>query len=478
MGYGYDGFGRLSSKIFKNGSGTALFTTSYTYTGYTESGVNTTSAQLASITNGSSTISYTYDANGNITAITQGSTVIAYGYDDLGQVVREDNARDNKTIIYDYDLAGNILSRTTYPYTTGSVDGLTPLSTLTYTYGKSVWKDQLTAFNGTAITYDDLGNPLSYNGMTFTWEKGRQLSGLSATNLSASYTYNDAGIRTSKTVNNVTTTYQLSGDKVTAEITGNQIIYYTYDASGHVVTMSVNGVEYYYVRNGQNDVIALVDSTGAIVVEYTYSTYGEVLSITGSLASTIGALNPYRYRGYRYDTESKLYYLQSRYYNPVWGRFINADGSEVIEILKIDLLQINIYAYCSNNPVNCTDSYGFGRIDARWIAFIVDSYSKFAFIFAGAMAIAGFIVTGKLKPAARKGAAVVIFTIVFQGMISVVSIIVDYKSIFKGEGSIGERVALILDRRDGKQDGWIEYKGMDKSQNISDPGDQPWKVQY
>ena len=162
----------------------------------------------------------------------------------------------------------------------------------------------------------------------------------------------------------------------------------------------------------------------------------------------------------------------------MWGRFINADGSEVIEILKIDLLQINIYAYCSNNPVNCTDSYGFGRIDARWIAFIVDSYSKFAFIFAGAMAIAGFIVTGKLKPAARKGAAVVIFTIVFQGMISVVSIIVDYKSIFKGEGSIGERVALILDRRDGKQDGWIEYKGMDKSQNISDPGDQPWKVQY
>ena len=84
VGYGYDGFGRLSTKTFKNGSGTALFTTRYTYTGYTELGVNTTSAQLASITNGSSTISYTYDANGNITAITQGSTVIAYGYDDLG----------------------------------------------------------------------------------------------------------------------------------------------------------------------------------------------------------------------------------------------------------------------------------------------------------------------------------------------------------------------------------------------------------
>jgi RHS repeat-associated protein len=355
VGYGYDAFGRLSTKTFKTVLGTTLFSTSYTYTGYTELGTNYTSAQLASITNGSSTISYTYDANGNITAITQGSTVIAYVYDDLGQVIRENNARDNTTILYDYDLAGNILSRTTYAYTTGSVDGLTPTSTFSYTYGNSVWEDQLTAFNGLSITYDDLGNPLEFGDRSFSWEKGRQLSGLTDTNLEVSYTYNDAGIRTSKTVNTVTTTYQLSGDKVTAEITGNQILYYTYDASGHVVTMNVNGSEYYYVRNGQNDVIALVDNTGAIVVEYTYSTYGEVLTTTGSLASTIGALNPYRYRGYRYDNESGLYYLQSRYYNPVWGRFINADG-----LLKStgSILGANMYSYCQNNPVVGIDSNG------------------------------------------------------------------------------------------------------------------------
>ena len=356
VGYGYDGFGRLSSKTFKTSLGTPLFTTSYTYTGYTELGTNYTSAQLASITNGSSTISYTYDANGNITAITQGSIVIAYGYDDLGQVVRENNARDNKTILYDYDLAGNILSRTTYAYTTGSVDGLTPTDTFSYTYGNSVWEDQLTAFNGLSIDYDDLGNPLAFGDRSFSWEKGRQLSGLTDTNLEVSYTYNDAGIRTSKTVNTITTTYQLSGDKVTAEITGNQILYYTYDASGHVVTMNANGSEYYYVRNGQNDVIALVDNTGAIVVEYTYSTYGEVLSTTGSLASTIGALNPYRYRGYRYDNESGLYYLQSRYYNPVWGRFINADG---MISASSTLLGSNMYTYCENNLVNNHDQSGY-----------------------------------------------------------------------------------------------------------------------
>jgi RHS repeat-associated protein len=264
-------------------------------------------------------------------------------------------------------LAGNILSRTTYAYTTGSVDGLTPTDTFSYTYGNSVWEDQLTAFNGLSITYDDLGNPIEFGDRDFSWEKGRQLSGLTDTNLEVSYTYNDAGIRTSKTVNNVTTTYQLSGDKVTAEITGNQIIYYTYDASGHVVTMNANGSEYYYVRNGQNDVIALVDSTGAIVVEYTYSTYGEVLSTTGSLESTIGALNPYRYRGYRYDNESGLYYLQSRYYNPVWGRFINAD---VLLKSNGSTLGENMYTYCLNNPVVGVDSNGmftlyYGEIHKR-----------------------------------------------------------------------------------------------------------------
>jgi RHS repeat-associated protein len=383
---------------------------------------------LASITNGASTISYTYDANGNITAITQGSTVIAYGYDDLGQVVRENNARDNKTIIYDYDLAGNILSRTTYTYTTGSVDGLTPISTLTYSYGNSVWKDQLTAFNGTAITYDALGNPLSYSGMTFTWEKGRQLSGLSATDLSASYTYNDAGIRTSKTVNNVTTTYQLSGDKVTAEITGNQIIYYTFDASGQVVTMSVNGAEYYYVRNGQNDVIALVDSTGTIVVEYTYSTYGEVLSITGYLASTIGVLNPYRYRGYRYDNESGLYYLQSRYYNPVWGRFINAD--EEVQYTEHPT-GMNLFAYSFNNHVNLVD---FNGEWPNWINQAIFSVTSVALCVA-----APFIIT----PSAALTGGVLAFSTLTGAAIGLVAnvgkqMLIDKKSIT--ELNIGELV--------------------------------------
>jgi len=180
------------------------------------------------------------------------------------------------------------------------------------------------------------------------------------------YKYNDSGIRTQKTVNNITTNYHLVGDKVTYEDNGTDKIYYTYDSSGSLVSMNLNGVEYYYIRNAQGDIIGLFDNTGKQVASYTYDSWGKLISIKdGSGAditnntTSVGYKNPYRYRGYRYDTETGLYYLQSRYYNSEWSRFINADGYGG----KIgDLLSHNLFAYCKNNPVNLMDSdgnYGF-----------------------------------------------------------------------------------------------------------------------
>lgn len=89
-----------------------------------------------------------------------------------------------------------------------------------------------------------------------------------------------------------------------------------------------------------------IDNAGNLVVRYTYDTWGKLLSIAGSLASTVGEKNPYRYRGYRYGTETGLYYLNSHYYNPDWGRFINAD-SQLNP--SLGLLGINMFAYCGNN---------------------------------------------------------------------------------------------------------------------------------
>ncbi len=352
-GYVYDVLGRLTSKTWTSGS--TAYTTAYTYKDH-PTDTSRTSTQLSSIQNGTSTpISYLYDANGNITSITEGTNTIQYLYNELNEVVRENNQRDNKTFVYNYDLGGNLLSKVQYAYTTGTLG--TPVSTISYAYTNSNWKDLLTSFNGKAITYDVIGNPLTYDGGTYGWE-GRKLTSFNKTGLAISYTYNENGIRTSKTVNGVKTEYRLSGDKVTFEKTGSDTIYYVYDTQGQLVSMILNGTEYAYLRNAQNDIVGLINSSGTQVVSYTYSTWGEVLTVTGSLASTLGVKNPYRYRGYRYDSETGLYYLQSRYYNPQWGRFVNSDDVYITRINKGSIYDKNVFAYCDNNPVSRRDASG------------------------------------------------------------------------------------------------------------------------
>ena len=102
---------------------------------------------------------------------------------------------------------------------------------------------------------------------------------------------------------------------------------FTYDETG-ISGAEYNGTKYSYVKNLQGDVIAIINARGGTVVEYKYDAWGNILSVTGSMASTLGAVNPFRYRGYYYDTESGFYYLQSRYYDPQVGRFLNAGNTQ------------------------------------------------------------------------------------------------------------------------------------------------------
>lgn len=346
--YTYDAVNRVASRLVN--TGTAQFNTVYNYKLNSR---GRATYLIESINNNGSSISYTYDANRNISTISGGSGIIEYTYNELDEVVRENNQVLNKTITYSYDAGGNLTGKMEYPYTTGTP--VNPTRTYTYSYGDSNWKDKLTSFDGNSISYDAIGNPLEYDGWTYTWEEGRQLTSLSKTGSNVSYKYNDNGIRTQKTVDGVTTNYRLVGDKVTYETDGADSIYYTYDAIGKLISMNLNGVEYYYIRNGQDDILGLFDSTGTQVVTYTYDTWGKLISITGTLANTVGMKNPYRYRGYRYDTETGLYYLQSRYYNPEWGRFLNADD---IVAQPGELLSANMFAYCGNNPVKRVDPDG------------------------------------------------------------------------------------------------------------------------
>jgi len=241
------------------------------------------------------------------------------------------------------------------------------LDTVSYGYGDSTWKDKLTSYDGTTITYDDIGNPLSHGTWSYTWTQGRRLQQISDGSTTASYKYNDAGIRTEKTVNGVTTIYQVVGDRVTWEKKGtNNPIYYLYDASGNLWGMKyTDGNVYFYIRNGQGDIIGLVDEDGDTQVEYLYDAWGRLMGTSGNLASTVGADNPYRYRGYRYDAETGLYYLQSRYYNPEWGRFVNADDYHVLFKERVNIIDINQYAYCHNNPVIKADANGYSPWSPR-----------------------------------------------------------------------------------------------------------------
>ena len=134
--------------------------------------------------------------------------------------------------------------------------------------------------------------------------------------------------------------------------------------------MNLNGKEYFYIRNVQNDVIGLHDSEGKVVVNYSYDTWGNIVSISGSLKDSVGKKNPYRYRGYRYDEETGMYYLQSRYYNGSWGRFINSDA---VIGQPGDILSFNMFAYCHNNPVNMSDDSGYWP---KWLKTVAKAVKK------------------------------------------------------------------------------------------------------
>ena len=352
--YSYDTLSRVTNVVqsyFGNSSQIQYY---YGYARVDSKSTNRVSSFMTTLYSSSSmtntSYSYTYDDVGRITEIRiNGTLTYSYEYDNLGQLVRENNLPANKTYTYIYDYAGNRTEKRTYSYTTGTPSGKAIIEV--YSYTDSEWGDLLTAYQGgsNAITYDAIGNPISMYGTTLTWH-GRRLVQYG----NYTYTYNADGIRTSKTVNGVTHNYVLEGSTILAETYGNTTLRFVYDNTG-IIGLYYNDVLYMFEKNMQGDVVAILNSSLTRVVEYYYDAWGNVLSTSGSMASTLGAANPIRYRSYYYDTETGWYYLQSRYYNPAWGRFISADNHINA---NGDLIGFNMFAYCSNNPVMFVDPTG------------------------------------------------------------------------------------------------------------------------
>ena len=172
--------------------------------------------------------------------------------------------------------------------------------------------------------------------------------------MTAEFVYNADGLRVQKTVNGVATKYTLHGKNIVHMTSGTDELHFFYDAQNRPAVVVYNGAAYAYVKSLQGDIVAILDENGNAVVSYGYDAWGAPLWCTGELAETLGKVQPFRYRGYVFDEETGLYYLRSRYYNPGWGRFVNADSY----IGKMTMLSHNLFLYCHNSPIFRIDASG------------------------------------------------------------------------------------------------------------------------
>ena len=357
--YTYDGLNRLTKTSLTTSADKPIDTT-YTYFA-SKRGSGYTTTKLKSETINGEKYEYKYDARSNITDVTKdGVLQYHYGYDMMNQLVSVDDKLNGKVYNYTYDAGGNLISET--------VTDSNGTTSNAYEYNNSNWGDVLTSYNDQNITYDEIGNPLTYrDGMSMTWKNGRQLATLTNGDTSISYGYDSGSVRTTKTVNGVKYTYAYLNGQLLYETRGDAKFYYSYDANGILYnvryTLTDGGTEYsyYYTHNSRGDIFGIYNGAGELKAHYEYDAWGNVISITDNNGNAItnpnhiGNLNPFRYRGYYYDTESGFYYLMSRYYDPVTHRFINADGYFQS---GGNILDANMHSYCGNNPIMFADPTG------------------------------------------------------------------------------------------------------------------------
>ena len=322
-------------------NGTSVLNAGYTY----DDNGNITKKDYGN----SRSVTNTYDTKDRITSTSYSGKTFNYTYDVNSQLTAVSG--NNYSASYAYDSRGNITNK--------NING----TSTTFTYSNSDWKDELTAVNGTPLTYDENGNVLTYGNKSFAWSSGRNLESITDNDNTYSYTYDESGIRTSKTVNGKTTYYNTKDGVILSQTDGTNTMYFQYDTNGVPLGFILNGTQYFYITNQMGDVISITDAQGNELAQYSYDEWGNTLSTSDN---DIANINPLRYRGYYYDSETGYYYLQSRYYDPSICRFINADIPEIVNVTKDVYTGINLFPYCNNNPVNNSDPTGYINWDLEF----------------------------------------------------------------------------------------------------------------
>lgn len=370
----YDSLARISEYKIQDGS--AFYKRNYTYGSQSISIVSSFSSALSSLTE-----SISKDYRGNILSHSKTGLLtesVSYQYDDNNRLVKEING--TKEIRYYYDYNGNITSVETYVNNVLS-------SSDTYSYDSN-YSDKLISFNGNAIAYNSCLNPTSFGTKTYSYTKGRLLEKYQTSSTKyCEYFYNKDGIRYKKVrylkkrnkfQQVESTIYQIENNRIIAEARTNlttsvtKTLYYYYGISG-IEGFLYNGNKYLYLKDATNTILGILNSSLALSVRYSYDAYGGVKTLnpdgTVNTSSTfIGNINPFRYKGYYYDSESGMYYCESRYYIPELRRWLTHDDFSYLDEKTIDGL--NLYAYCLNNPVKYSDESGAAPI-ATWIGYII-----------------------------------------------------------------------------------------------------------
>ncbi len=353
--YGYDTLNRLNSLAFNGqnpGFGFGYDVLSRRNSLTRPNGVNTTYnydsvSRLLSVLHqlGSTTLdgaSYTYDSAGNRSSKTDLRTNVTsnYGYDPIYQLTQVTQG-SSTTESYNYDKVGNRLSSLgVSPYSYNTSNELTSIPTVTYTYDN----------NGNTKTKSD--------GTQFTWDYENRLTQvvLPGTGGTVNFKYDPFGRRVQKSFtqgsSTTTTNYLYDWDNLIEEVdnSGNVLARYTQDgAPDQPLAIVRSGATSYYQQDGLGSVSSLSNSGGALANTYTYDSYGRLSSSTGTLT------NPFQYTGREFDSETGLYYLRARYYDPAAGRFLNED------LLGVGADDLNLYAYVGNDPVDWVDSWGYSR---------------------------------------------------------------------------------------------------------------------